>query len=206
MPQGTVRESPGRTGNLSPQVFHGLVLGMILCLLRQTFAFTLYDMFILVVCQIRAIEPIWSVDPETGYGLLPCFPAFTDEIQSMCQSVVLELVCPEKALEKGCSVNIQYVLTDIYLLVFMNLNSLPWIMVFFASLVYERTQKLSKQDGRQHQIALCPSFKVVQSQDSKTDLQRSDKRLTACVLIKTWMHVCLYAYTYMYSEQMESRM
>lgn len=46
------------------------------------------------------------VCPESGYVLLPCFPAFPDIIYTMCQAIVFKLVYPEKSLVKGCSVNI----------------------------------------------------------------------------------------------------
>lgn len=62
------------------------------------------------------LSPVY---PESGFSFLSCFRGFHDIIYSTCQAVVFELVCPGKVLEKGCSVNIQNVLTDIFLHVFL---------------------------------------------------------------------------------------
>jgi hypothetical protein len=44
---------------------------------------------------------LFSVYPESGYGFLPCLPAFLDIIDSICQAVAFKLVCHQKVLEKG---------------------------------------------------------------------------------------------------------
>lgn len=48
-----------------------------------------------------------------------CFPDFPDIIYSIVQTIVFKFICPEKVVWKGCSVNIYYMLTGIYLHVLM---------------------------------------------------------------------------------------
>lgn len=43
----------------------------------------------------------WLLCPDSRYALLPCFHTFLVIVYSMCQEIVVILVCPEKGLRKG---------------------------------------------------------------------------------------------------------
>lgn len=90
------------------------------------------------------VKPYWSwMWPS---DLLYAFP---DKIYSMYQEIVFKLIYPDKILEKDSSVNIYYVLNDIYLHffsshLFINSNNLSWSSAFFVSLLYKSIMILNK--------------------------------------------------------------
>lgn len=73
-------------------------------------------------------NPIWSVYPEYGCGLLPHCHTLPDIINSMCQAAVFKLVRPEKVLGMDFSGRIYYVLIDICLHIF-------WTQMTFIKLL-----------------------------------------------------------------------
>lgn len=100
------------------------------------------------VCKIQSGKRIYdvlsSLCHESGYGLLFCFHAFPAIIYSTCQAIMFKFVCPEKILGKDCSVNIDYVLTNICLQDFLNSNNLPWITAFLLCLFIKIHWKWNK--------------------------------------------------------------
>lgn len=113
LPWRTGRDVPGKTGEgLLPSVH--LVLWIVL---RHDFVFPSLNTYIQFIRHAyscwtlehsyrtqsgeRTYWMLFSVYPESGYGFLPCLPAFLDIIDSICQAVAFKLVCHQKVLEKG---------------------------------------------------------------------------------------------------------
>lgn len=100
---------------------------------------------------------IWSVYPEYGYGLLPCFHTFPDIINSICQATVFKFVYPEKVLGMDFSVNIYYALIDICLHIFwtqMTFIGLLLCLIHSCIKVYWNWSKVV------YSISLPPFFQV----------------------------------------------
>lgn len=133
---GTVREAPGKKGRRPlPQVSSvpWIVLGCEFVPLETNIYFQ----------PIRVIYSCWmsehSCRTQSDHCTLNldiafCL-AFPDTIQSICQAIAFKLVYPETLLGKGYLLIFQYVFTDGYLHIFLNLIFLEPLLFFLYSCI-----------------------------------------------------------------------